>query len=63
MEAFIDFTTHIKNRYVFIISKIALHYLIVGDTELIILANQKEINVISNLLCTFKVTYGILQGR
>lgn len=42
---------------------IMLKNLIVGDTELIILANQKEVNVILNLLYIFKVTYGILQGR
>lgn len=55
---------HIKNSYAFILKKIiTLHYLIVGDIELIIVANQKEVNVIFNLLYIFKVTYGILQGR
>lgn len=36
---------YIKNSYAYILKKrITLHYLIVGDSELIILANQKEVN-------------------
>lgn len=50
------FTMHSKNSYTFTLKKIiTLQYLIVGDTELIILANQKEVNVILNLFYIFQV--------
>lgn len=55
---------HIKQSYAFILNKaITLHYMRVGDSRLIILANQKEVNVILNLLSISKVTYGISWGR